>query len=383
MMIDYPLLPTSTEGQLRLELGDRSYNIMVGQNLISKAGNLIKPLLTGHKVIIVSDSNVAPLYQAKLETSLEGAGLVHSTVILAAGEKTKSFEKLQSLCEKLFKNGVDRQTFLVALGGGVIGDLAGFCAAITMRGIQYIQIPTTLLSQVDSSVGGKTGINTAYGKNLVGAFHQPRLVLIDLDCLDSIPRRQLLAGYAEVAKYGLIQDAKFFEWLEKNAASLLNGNKILQAHAIMKSCAAKANIVAQDERENGVRAILNLGHTFAHALEAEVGYNEKLLHGEAVSIGMVMAYELSSRLGFCKKADANRVRNHLDSIGLPTSLTGLADNTWTPERLVTHMDLDKKVEAGSIVFILAHGIGSSFIARDVKPKDLLTFLADALNAVQY
>jgi 3-dehydroquinate synthase len=379
-MSDYAPIRNNTEKKLSLNLGDRSYNIMIGQNLMCKAGSLIKPLMTGHRVLIVTDSNVAPLYQAKLESSLSGAGLEHSTVILTAGEKTKNFVHLQTLTDKLFKNGVDRKTVLVALGGGVIGDLSGFCAAITMRGIQYIQIPTTLLSQVDSSVGGKTGINTSYGKNLIGAFHQPLLVLVDLDCLDSLPRRQLLAGYAEVAKYGLIKDFKFFLWLEENAASLLDGNKALQSHAIMKSCATKANIVAQDERESGVRALLNLGHTFAHALEAEVGYNGKLLHGEAVSIGMVMAFDLSHRLGYCQKADADRVRNHLDSAGLPTSLTGLADDTWAPERLVTHMSLDKKAEAGSIVFVLASAIGSSFIARDINPKELHAFLADALSA---
>lgn len=379
-MSDYSPSLTSTEGQLKLKLGDRSYNICVGQDLMGKAGSLIKPLLKGHKVIIVSDSNVAPLYQSKLESSLSNAGLEHSSVTLTAGEKTKSFEQLQALSEKLFENGVDRQTVLIALGGGVIGDLSGFCAAITMRGIQYIQIPTTLLSQVDSSVGGKTGINSSYGKNLIGAFHQPRLVLIDLNCLDSLPRRQLLAGYAEVVKYGLIKDAKFFLWLEENAASLLDGNKALQAYAIMKSCTAKADVVAQDECESGVRALLNFGHTFAHALEAEVGYNERLLHGEAVSIGMVMAFDLSHRLGFCQMADARRVRDHLDSIGLPTSLTGLNDGTWAPKRLITHMGLDKKAVAGSLIFILARAIGSTFIARDVDPKELLTFLADTLTA---
>jgi 3-dehydroquinate synthase len=379
-MSEYSTSATSTERQLSVELGDRSYNIMVGRRLMDQAGSLISPLMKGHKAVIVCDSNVAPIYLAKLEASLSGAGIEHSTVTLEAGEKTKSFEHLQALSDMLFKKGVDRQTILIALGGGVIGDLSGFCAAITMRGIGYIQIPTTLLSQVDSSVGGKTGINTFYGKNLIGAFHQPRLVLADLDCLDSLPRRQLLAGYAEIVKYGLIKDAEFFLWLEKNATSLLNGDKALQAHAILKSCAGKASIVAQDEYENGVRALLNLGHTFAHALEAEVGYGDKLLHGEAVSIGMVMAFDLSHRLGLCQKADANRVRNHLDSIGLPTNLVGIADHSWTPERLVSQMGLDKKAEAGSIIFILARAIGSSFISRDVNPIELQAFLADTLSA---
>lgn len=380
MMSEYSTSATSTERQLRVELGDRSYNIMVGRKLMDQAGSLISPLMTGHKAVIISDCNVAPIYLAKLEASLSRAGIEHSTVTLAAGEKTKSFEHLQALSDKLYQKGVDRQTVLIALGGGVIGDLSGFCAAITMRGIGYIQIPTTLLSQVDSSVGGKTGINTSYGKNLIGAFHQPRLVLADLDCLDSLPRRQLLAGYAEIVKYGLIKDAEFFLWLEENATYLLEGDKALQAHAILKSCASKASIVAQDECENGVRALLNLGHTFAHALEAEVGYSDRLLHGEAVSIGMVMAFDLSHRLGLCQKADANRVRNHLDSIGLPTNLVGIADNTWTPDRLVRQMGLDKKAEAGSIIFILARAIGSSFISRDVNPTELQDFLADTLSA---
>ena len=373
-------LPSNTQAELRLELGDRSYNIIVGQNLIDQAGSLISPLMQGRKVVIVTDTNVAPLYLGKLEASLSGAAIKHSVVTLAAGEKTKSFEQLQALCDSLSKTGIDRQTILIALGGGVIGDLSGFCAAITMRGIQYVQIPTTLLSQVDSSVGGKTGINTSYGKNLVGAFHQPRLVLADLDCLDSLPRRQLLAGYAEIVKYGLIKDAEFFTWLEENASSLLNGDKALQAHAVLKSCASKADIVAQDECETGGRALLNLGHTFAHALEAAIGYDDSLLHGEAVSIGMVMAFDLSHRLGLCCEADATRVRKHLDNIGLPTNLKGLADNTWTPERLVTHMGLDKKVEAGSIIFILAHAIGSSYITRDVDPEELLVFLVVYLTA---
>ncbi len=370
----------STERQLRVELGDRSYNIMVGQGLLKQAGGLISPLLTGNKVVIVSDSNVAPLYLAKLEASLSDAGIKHSAVTLTAGEKTKSFEHLQVLTDTLFRNGIDRKTVLIALGGGVIGDLSGFCAAITMRGIQYVQIPTTLLSQVDSSVGGKTGINTSFGKNLIGAFHQPLLVLADLDCLNSLPRRQVLAGYAEIAKYGLIKDADFFFWLEENASALIKGNKSLQAHAILKSCASKAKIVAQDECESGVRALLNLGHTFAHALESEVGYGDSLLHGEAVSIGMIMAFDLSYQLGFCQETDANRVRNHLNNIGLPTNLMGLADGTWTPERLLSHMSLDKKAENGSIKLILARAIGSSFIARDVDPLKLKDFLTNALNA---
>tara|TARA_B100000676_G_C17983311_1_gene790376 strand:+ start:12 stop:1154 length:1143 start_codon:yes stop_codon:yes gene_type:complete len=378
-MSDNSILSDDKKRQLTLELGERSYDIMVGQKLLEQAGSLISSLIPSNKVIIVSDSNIAPLYLAKLENSLKNAGIKFSSVTLKPGEKIKSFEHLQNLIEILLEKGVDRKTTLIALGGGVIGDLTGFCAAIIMRGIHYIQIPTTLLSQVDSSVGGKTGINSTFGKNLIGAFHQPLLVLIDLNCLDSLPHRQLMAGYAEIIKYSLINDAEFFSWLEVNGSSLIKGNKDLQAQAILKSCAVKAKIVAEDERESGIRALLNLGHTFAHALEAEVGYSDKLLHGEAVSIGMMMAFELSQQLGFCHETDVERVRAHLNKIGLPASLAGIANDKWTPKRLINHMALDKKTEGGSMTFILAHAIGLSFIFRDIDPKKLDTFLANALN----
>lgn len=367
------------EGQLRLELGERSYDIMVGENLLDQAGQTISPLSKGDKAVIVTDSNVAPLYLARLENSLSAAGIEHTAITLPAGEQTKSFEHLQALTDKLFETGVDRKTMLIALGGGVIGDLAGFAAAITMRGIEFIQIPTTFLSQVDSSVGGKTGINSAYGKNLIGAFHQPRLVLADLETLTTLPRRQLLAGYAEVVKYGLINDPDFFSWLEENGAALLDGEQNLQRHAVLTSCASKAAIVAADERETGVRALLNLGHTFGHALEAEVGYGEALLHGEAVSIGMVMAFDLSQRLGLCSEADAARVRAHLGGVGLPTDLKGLSSASWTPDRLMAHMGLDKKSEGGTIIFVLAHAIGDAFIANAVAPDELRAFLGDTLT----
>ena len=371
--------PSQHEGQLRLELGERSYDIMVGDNLFERAGATIAPLTKGDKVVIVTDSNVAPLYLGQLEESLSAAGIEHSAIILPAGEQSKSFEHLQTLTDKLFEMGVDRKTMVIALGGGVIGDLAGFAAAITMRGIEFIQIPTTFLSQVDSSVGGKTGINSTYGKNLIGAFHQPRLVLADLETLKTLPRRQFLAGYAEVVKYGLINDPDFFSWLEENGAALLDGDQELQRHAVLTSCASKANIVAADEREVSVRALLNLGHTFGHALEAEVGYGEALLHGEAVSIGMVMAFDLSRRLGMCSQADVARVRDHLESVGLPTDLKGLDSTSWTPERLMAHMGLDKKSEGGTIIFVLARAIGDAFIAADVAPDELRAFLDDTLT----
>lgn len=365
--------------QLRLQLGARSYDIIIGENLLDQAGPAITPLLKGNKAVIVTDSNVAPLYLERLEASLSGAAIEHSSITIAAGEQSKSFEHLQALTDKLFRAGVERKTMLIALGGGVIGDLAGFAAAITMRGIDFIQIPTTLLSQVDSSVGGKTGINSSYGKNLIGAFHQPRLVLADLGTLDTLPRRQLLAGYAEVLKYGLINDAGFFSWLEQNGAALLDGERSLQREAVLKSCVSKAAVVAEDERELGARALLNLGHTFGHALEAEIGYGDALLHGEAVAIGMVMAFELSLRLGLCARDDSLKVRDHLAKIGLPTDLKGLDTASWTPERLIGHMGLDKKTEGGTINFVLVRAIGEAFITADVERAELRAFLADCLK----
>jgi 3-dehydroquinate synthase len=373
------LSASQSDAQLRLNLGERSYDIIVGENLLDRAAETIAPLMKGNKAIIITDSNVAPHYLEKLEGSLSTSGIEHAAITLPAGEQNKSFEQLKDLTDKIFRTGVDRQTMLIALGGGVIGDLTGFTAAITMRGIEFVQVPTTLLSQVDSSVGGKTGINSPHGKNLIGAFHQPRLVLADLESLDTLPQRQLLAGYGEVIKYGLINDPALFSWFEENAGSLLDGDKDMQRHAVIKSCASKAALVAQDERETGNRALLNLGHTFGHALEAETGYGDALLHGEAVSIGMVMAFDLSVRMGLCPQADARRVRSHLDSVGLPTSLKGLATPSWTADRLIAHMGLDKKAEAGTIVFILASAIGEAFVCRDVNPGELHTFLIDALN----
>jgi 3-dehydroquinate synthase len=380
-MNNSPSFSSPKDDQLRLDLGERSYDILVGGNLLEQAGDLVLPLMRGKKAVIVSDTNVAPLYLDKLGSSLRASGIEYSAITLPAGEASKSFEHLQNLTGNLFKAGVDRKTMLIALGGGVIGDLAGFAAAITMRGIEFVQIPTTLLSQVDSSVGGKTGINSTYGKNLIGAFHQPRLVLADLDTLDTLPRRQLLAGYGEVVKYGLINDPDFFSWLEQNAAALLDGDKGLQRHAVLTSCASKAAIVAEDERESGVRALLNLGHTFGHALEAETGYGDELMHGEAISIGMVMAFDLSARLKICPEADANRVRNHLKGIGLPIDLKELAASSWTADRLIAHMGLDKKTEGGKLIFVLARAIGESFIARDVDPGALHAFLSDTLNGI--
>jgi len=369
----------SSIDQLTVDLGQRSYPIRIGVDLISTAGAHIAPLISGNRVIVVTDQNVAPLWLDKLLASFEGFGLVVESLILPANESTKSFAHLQTLLDDILAMGIDRKTTLVALGGGVIGDITGFAASILLRGINFIQVPTTLLAQVDSSVGGKTGINTAFGKNLVGAFHQPKLVLADIGALDTLPKRQLLAGYAEVVKYGLIDDFEFYEWCESHALALINGDQAARRYAVLKSCQSKARIVAEDERESGQRALLNLGHTFAHAYEAETGYGDTLLHGEAVSIGCMHAFALSAQRGICDSQEVIRLEKHFSQVGLPHSLAGIADNNWTVEKLIAHMYKDKKTEAGQIKFILARGIGKSFVSGDTKTADLETVLAKALS----
>ncbi len=365
--------------RLHVELDDRGYEIVVGSNLLPTAGNEIASLLGGRRAHIVTDANVAPLHLPALRAGLETAGIDYGVTELPAGEATKSFDQLAELCERLLAWRLDRRSLLIALGGGVIGDLAGFAAAILLRGLDFVQIPTTLLAQVDSSVGGKTGINSRHGKNLVGAFHQPRLVLADVGLLDSLPPRELRAGYAEVVKYGLIKDEPFFAWLEREGPAVLAGDAAARRHAVLTSCAAKAAIVAADEREAGARALLNLGHTFGHALEAAAGYDGRLLHGEAVAIGLVMAFELSVRLGLCPPEDAARVRRHLAAVGLPTApgMIGAGSNAAT---LLEHMGRDKKVQDGRLRFILARGIGRAFIAEDVPLGEVEAVLSQALAA---
>ena len=365
---------------LRVELGSRGYDILVGNGLLADAGRLMAPLLSRKEVIIVTDATVAEFYLETLETALDGAGIGHADIVLDPGERTKDFAHLQDLTARILDKGVERATTLVALGGGVIGDITGFAAAITLRGLPFVQIPTTLLAQVDSSVGGKTGINMPHGKNLIGAFHQPIQVLADTGTLDTLRSHDLLAGYAEVVKYGLINDAGFFSWLESNGQALLDGDGAARHHAVITSCAAKAAIVAEDERESGRRALLNLGHTFGHALEAESGYSDELPHGEAVAVGMTLAFDLSARLKLCPPEDADRVRAHLEAVGLPSTLSAVAAPTWTAAALMAHMDKDKKVKAGKPTFILARGIGKSFITQDVKPEAVHALLEDALNA---
>jgi 3-dehydroquinate synthase len=369
---------------IRVELAGRSYDIAIGPGLIDQAGALSRPLLATSKITIVSDETVAPLYGARLAASFDKAGIKASTVTVPAGENSKEFGAFGKLMNELLDQRPDRRTTLVALGGGVVGDLTGFAASVLLRGVDFIQVPTTLLAQVDSSVGGKTGINTRHGKNLVGTFYQPRLVLADTDVLDTLPRRELLAGYAEVAKYGLIDDPAFFGWCEANGAAVLSGDAAKRTYAIEQSCLAKARIVAADERETtDLRALLNLGHTFGHALEAETGFGSDLLHGESVGTGMAMAFDLSVRLGLCPAADAERVRRHLGAVGLPIRLRAIGgDNrrSWDATRLIEHMRGDKKAEGGRLTFVLARGIGKAFVSREVDEAALRGLLDDAISA---
>ena len=359
-----------------VDLGARRYEIAIGEGLIAEAGRRIKPFLKRPVVAIVTDSNVAARHLDRLQQSLAEAGISASAIVLPPGEATKSYRHLAETCDGLLAAGIERRDMVIALGGGVIGDLTGFAASILRRGVDFIQIPTTLLAQVDSSVGGKTGINSSHGKNLIGAFHQPRAVLIDIALLDTLPQRELAAGYAEVAKYGLLGDAPFFSWLETNAPSLFAGNAQSRIKAITKSCEMKASIVVEDETETGVRALLNLGHTFGHALEAATGYSSRLLHGEAVSIGMAQAFRFSERQGLCSKGDAARVERHLCAVGLPTRLSDIPGNLPAPAKLLEIMRQDKKAVSGKLTFILVRSIGAAFITRDVAEKDVLAFLAE-------
>jgi 3-dehydroquinate synthase len=357
--------------RIRVELGARSYDILVGAGLIDAAAQHLARVVTEKRVFVVTDENLARTHWPRLERSLAAAGIGRPLIVLPPGEHTKSFTQLERLLDALLEHRPERRSILVALGGGVIGDLVGLAASLLLRGIDFVQIPTTLLAQVDSAVGGKTGIDTRHGKNLVGSFHQPRLVLADLDALATLPARERHAGYAEVVKYGLIDDAPFFAWLEANGAAVLEGDLAAQAQAVVTSLKAKARIVAADEREGGQRALLNLGHTFGHAVEAATSY-DALLHGEAVGLGMALAFDLSAQLGLCPADDAKRVRMHLERIGLPMRIPqGLA-----ADRLIELMGQDKKVADGRITFILARAIGQAFVARDVP----LASVRDALRA---
>jgi len=360
-----------------VKLGDRGYPIHIGSGLLAQAGALVRDgLPKARRAFVVSDETVAPLYMDPLGAALEAAGLAWAHHIVPSGETSKSFSRLEALLEDMLGFGMERGTPVIALGGGVVGDLAGFAASMALRGVPLVQIPTTLLSQVDSSVGGKTAINSRHGKNLIGAFHQPRLVLADIDTLATLPHRELLAGYAEAAKYGLIRDPVFWEWLEIFGPALLAGDQDMRAHAIAVCCRSKAAVVAVDERENGYRELLNLGHTFGHALEAETGYGGALLHGEAVAIGMIMAFDLSHRLGHCSGQDVERVRRHLESVGLPVRPD--PNRAWDIDRLIGHMAKDKKVQDGRIGFVLVDGIGHAHLKRNVPASAVRETLAACL-----
>ncbi len=358
-----------------------SYDIHIGPGLLARAGELIAPLLARPRTLVITDENVARAHLATLEHGLSDAGIAFEALVLPPGEATKSWRHLQRLVEFILAERLERNDHIIAFGGGVIGDLAGFAAATARRGMPFIQIPTTLLAQVDSSVGGKTGINSPdHGKNLIGAFHQPSLVLADTHVLNTLPRRELLAGYAEVVKYGLLGDAAFFAWLEEHGADVIAGDEDARRHAIATSCRAKAAIVTEDAREKGRRALLNLGHTFGHALEAALGYDGSLLHGEAVAIGMAQAFRFSERLGICPPGRAARVAAHLAAAGLPTDVRALNNRLPGPQGLLELMRQDKKAQGGRLVFILVRDIGEAFIARDVREEDVLAFLEEELAA---
>ena len=363
---------------VRVDLGARSYDILVGAGVLAEAGKHIAAAIgKKRKLVIVTDEGVrAAGHLAALERALDAEGLpvVGSAVVLPKGERTKDFDHFAQLMETLLGRGVDRKTVLVALGGGVVGDITGFAAACALRGLDFIQIPTTLLSQVDSSVGGKTGINSRHGKNLIGAFHQPKLVLADTAVLDTLDRREVRSGYAEVVKYGLINDPGFFEWLEAHGEAVIAGDAEARRRAVTTSCRAKAAIVGADERESGQRALLNLGHTFGHALEAACDFGDTLRHGEGVALGMALAFDLSVRLGLCPAADALRVRAHLFEVGLPAGRADVPGLPWVPEEVLGHMGHDKKVSDGRITFVLARGIGKAFLTAEVDAADVLKVL---------
>jgi 3-dehydroquinate synthase len=359
--------------------GGRSYDVLIGQGLLRRAAELIEARIGAVRCAIVTDANVAARHLAPLEAGLEATNRHLGTHILAPGEATKSFPVLADLCERLLGMGLERGGLVVALGGGVIGDLAGFAASIVRRGVRFVQVPTTLLAQVDSSVGGKTGINTPQGKNLVGTFHQPSLVLADVETLATLPVREFRAGYVEAAKYGLIADAAFFGWLERNWAAVSTQEAGALARSIVTSVKGKADIVARDETETGDRMLLNLGHTFGHALEAWAGYSDRLLHGEAVAIGICLAFRLSQELGLISGDDVARVETHFAGAGLPTRIADIPGAVPKPAELIKIMGQDKKVRGGSPTLILVRGIGEAFITRDVAPAVVEDYLSRRID----
>ncbi len=364
---------------VRIELGQRAYEVRIGQDLIERAGEEIAPLLLRPRTTILTDETVAGLHLASLQDGLAVEGIASVQLALPAGEKTKSWHWLAHTVDWLLERNVERGDVVILLGGGVVGDLGGLAAAVLRRGVRYVQVPTTLLSQVDSSVGGKTGINSPQGKNLVGVFHQPSLVLADIGVLDTLPKREFLAGYGEVVKYGLLGDLDFFEWLEANGPDLMVGDVDLRAKAVHRSVQMKADIVARDETEQGDRALLNLGHTFCHALEAATGYCDRLRHGEGVAIGCVLAFETSARMGLCSQEEPVRVRTHLREMGMKVDIADIPGEPPNAETLMALMAQDKKVVDGRLRFVLAGGIGKAFIADNVDAGLISSVLADALQ----
>lgn len=369
---------TAARETVRVDLGSRAYDVVVGTGLLERAGEFVRPLVRRPRVFVITDETVARLHGPRLEHGLKAAGLATPTIVLPPGESTKDLAHLGQLLDGVLDQRPERGDTLLALGGGVIGDIVGLAASLVLRGIDFVQVPTTLLAQVDSSVGGKTGINTRHGKNLIGAFYQPRLVLADLDSLTTLPRRELLAGYGEIVKYGLIDDAEFFAWCEANALGLIAGDVARRLYAVTYAVRSKARTVAEDERETGKRALLNLGHTFGHALEAALGFSDALLHGEAVAIGLVLAFELSARLGLCPAEDAARVHRHIAGTGLPTvPPQGLGRSA---AELVELMRQDKKVRDGKITFVLARGIGRAFLEHGGVDTAVVERLLDSARA---
>ncbi|MCY1706525.1 3-dehydroquinate synthase [Pannonibacter sp. SL95] len=374
-------LPTHTPPiTVPVDLGDRSYDILIGRGLLASAGERIAALMPGGRLAIITDATVARLHLSTLTASLDAAGVGYTVMTVPPGEQTKCFAEYQRLCDEVLAARLERGDAVLAFGGGVVGDLAGFVAASVRRGMSFIQIPTTLLSQVDSSVGGKTGINSRHGKNLIGAFHQPDLVLADTALLDTLSEREFRAGYAEVVKYGLLGDAEFFAWLETNWRDIVSGAPARE-EAVARSCLAKAATVSADEREAGQRALLNLGHTFGHALESAVDYaNERLVHGEGVSIGMTLAHQFSARLGLIDDAVVDRVTAHLAEVGLPTRIGQIPGQMPPAQTLLDIIAQDKKVSRGALTFILTRGIGQAFVEKGVDPAAVLTFLEEKLRS---
>ena len=365
-------------GHLRVQLDGDGYDIIVGSGVIATSDCFSS--LKADVVAIITDDHVAPLHLGGLQSILDQCGISHDSIIIPHGESSKSFEQLRSVCDRLLDMRLDRRAVVLAFGGGVVGDLAGFAASIVLRGLRVLQIPTTLLAQVDSAVGGKTGINADQGKNLIGSFHQPCLVLSDLDYLKTLPLREIRAGYAEIVKYGLIADADFFTWLETHGSALCHGDTDAQCQAVLHSCRIKADIVAKDERETGIRALLNLGHTFGHAFETAAGYGNDLLHGEAVAIGMVMAFALAARLGVCPAEDGHTLKRHLDLVGLPTRLPRHLVADLDPQNILNIMASDKKNQNGVIRFVVPEQIGRAVIRSDVPLDMVQALLEEALAA---